>query len=263
MALFTDPGVITLDNLLPYEGTLAQIAAAHNINVDTKIALATNEIGERIRLWLLAQCPYEPMWFNPWLNRALLALNSIVITPSLERWLCMQSLSKVFAEAYNLQLNTRFQAKWTEYQQEADRSAEMVFRAGLGIVFNPLPRPPMPLLSVEAGSLPAQSIYIQTTWIDSKGNESTPSPETGFILGNGSNVTVAILPNTDSAPQAAVGWNVYGSTNAGALTKQNNVPIAIGSTWRLPESGFVYGTSPGNGQRPDYYLPLSRQLQRG
>src|SRR5579884_1205350 len=263
MALFTDPGVITLDHLLPYEGTLAQLAAAHNINVDTKISLATSEIGERIRLILLAQCPYEPMWFNPWLNRKLLGLDSVVITPSLERWLCMQSLSKFFAEAYNLQLNTRFQAKRAEYQQEADKSAETVFRAGLGIVFNPLPRPPMPLLSVEAGPLPAQSIYIQTTWVDSTGNESAPSPETGFILGDGSSVTVAILPNSEGAPRAAAGWNVYGSTKSGALMKQNNTPLPIGSTWQMPGSGFLYGASPGTGQQPDYYLPLSRQLQRG
>jgi hypothetical protein len=263
MALFTDPGIITLDELLSFENSLGQVASTHGIDVNTKIALATSDIAERLRSWLLAQCPFEPMWFNPWLNRRLLELGTVVVTPALRRWLCMTSLAKVFAEAYNMQLNTRFQAKWTEYKEEAGKSAEMFLQSGLGVVFNPLPMPPMPLLSVQTGSLPAQSIFIQTTWADSKGNEGAPSPESGFILGDGSSVTVAILANSSSAPVAAVGWNVYGGTTADNLTRQNTAPIAIDSTWEMPASGFSFGPAARDGQWPDYYVQLSRQIQRG
>ncbi|HEX7363295.1 MAG TPA: hypothetical protein VF283_22625 [Bryobacteraceae bacterium] len=263
MALFTDFEVITLDDLLTFENSIGQVASAHGIDVDAKIALATSEIAERLRLWILAQSPYEPMWFSPWMNRNFLDLGTVVVTSALQHWLCNSSLAKVFAEAYNVQLNTRFRAKWQEYRQAAQTSADTAFRAGLGMVSNPLPKPPMPLLSVLTGSLSAQSIFIQTAWVDRNGNESAPSPENGFVLGNDSSVTVAILANTASAPAAAAGWSVYGGTSEDKLTRQNAAPLAIGSTWQMPDSGFAFGTAPGTGQRPDYYIQLSRQLQRG
>ncbi|MGH9619658.1 MAG: hypothetical protein ACRD45_08125 [Bryobacteraceae bacterium] len=263
MALFTDFGIITLDDLLTFENSIGQVASAHGIDVDVKIALATSEIAERLRLWILAQSPYEPMWFSPWMNRKFLDLGTVVVSSGLQRWLCSSSLAKIFAEAYNAQLNTRFQAKWQEYQQAAKNSAQMAFRAGLGIVSNPLPKPPTPLLSVLTGNLPAQSIFIQTAWVDRNGNEGSPSPENGFVLGNDSSVTVAILANTASAPPAAAGWSVYGGTSEGSLTRQNATPLAIGSTWHMPDSGLAFGGAPGTGQRPDYYIHLSRQLQRG
>ena len=53
MALFTDKSVITLDDLLPYEVTLVQIASPHGINVDTKINLASSAVGDKLMLWLL------------------------------------------------------------------------------------------------------------------------------------------------------------------------------------------------------------------
>lgn len=263
MALFTDSGIVTIAGLATYENSIGEVASVHGIDVEGKIALATSEIAERIRLWLLAQTPYEPMWFSPWMNRKFLDLGTVVFTPSLQRWLCTSSLAKVFAEAYNVQLNTRFQAKWTEYRQAAKNSAQMAFQAGLGIVLAPLPKPPMPLLSIQTGNLPAQSIFIQTAWVDRSGNEGAPSAQSEFVLGDGSGVTVAILADAASAPPAAAGWNVYGGSSADRLTRQNAAPLAIGSTWQMPESGFTFGAAPGTGQSPDYYLPMSRQIQRG
>jgi hypothetical protein len=263
MALFTDTAVITLDDLASFENTIGQVASAHGINVDTKIALATSDIAAQLKLWLLDQRPVEPLWFNVFLTRNLLDLSTVVVTPTLYRWLCTSSLAKVFAEAYNAQLNTRFQAKMTEYQQETSNSAELVLRAGLGMVFKPLTKPPMPLLSVQTGNLPAQSIYFQTTWVDSAGNEGAPSEENGFILGSGSGVTVAIVPNPASVPAAAAGWNVYAGNSADGLMRQNVVPIATGAVWQMPDSGITFGPAPGTGQQPDYWVPLSRRMLRG
>lgn len=263
MALFTDPDVITLDDLLPFENSLGQVASAQGIVIDGKIALATSDIAERLKLWLLAQYPYVPNWFNPWLNTRLLDLGTVVVTPALERWLCVASIAKIFAEAYNAQLNTRFQAKWQQYLQESENSAETTFRAGLGIVSNPLNKPPMPLLSVQTGSLPAQTICIQTTWVDAKGDESAPSPQNSFALGDGSALTVAIMANFAGAPPAATGWNVYAGGQSNNVTLQNGTPLAMGATWQMSTSGLAYGAVPGNGQKPDYYIQLSRQRQRG
>ncbi len=107
MALFTDPAVVTLDDLLEFEASLAGVASSYGIDVDNKISLATSAISDKLMLWLLNSGAADPQW----LNRRMLGLSTVVVTPSLQRWICFESLSRVFAEAYNVQLNTRFQGK--------------------------------------------------------------------------------------------------------------------------------------------------------
>ncbi|MDQ2777362.1 MAG: hypothetical protein M3Y57_20955, partial [Acidobacteriota bacterium] len=177
MALFTDASVVTLDDLQTFETSLTQVASSHGINVDTKINLSLSGIGDKLMLWLLSVSGSDPQW----LNRRLLGLSTVVVTPTLRRWICFDSLSRFYAEAYNVQLNTRFQGKWTEYQNEATNAERMVFMSGLGVVFQALPKPAMPLVSIEDGTAPAQSIFVQTAWIDAMGNESALSPVNGQI----------------------------------------------------------------------------------
>jgi len=259
MALFTDAGVITLDDLLPFESSLVQVASSHGIDVDTKINLSIGAIGDKLMLWLLNSRASDPQW----LNRRLLGLSTVVVTAPLHRWLCFDSLSRFFAEAYNVQLNTRFQAKWAEYQQQASVAAGICFMSDIGIVYNALPKPFIPRISLGAGTLPAQAVFIQTAWIDTHQNESALSPPNGVILDADSSLSVTITDAPLLAPAAAAGWNVYaGSTEAG-VTRQNTAPLAIGVTWPLPNSGLVNGPSAINGQQPNYYLILSRQIQRG
>ena len=126
MALFTDADFVGLNDLLQYEKSLVQIASSHGINVDTKISLASSVISDKLMLWLLGVGASDPQW----LNRRVLGLSTVVVTPPLRRWLCFESLSRFFAEAYNVQLNTRFQGKWTEYQQEARNASDLTQMAG-------------------------------------------------------------------------------------------------------------------------------------
>lgn len=259
MALFTDSGVITLDDLLQYETSLVEVASSHGINVDTKVQLATSAVGDKLMGWLLKISASDPQW----LNRRRLGLSTVVVTSTLQRWLCFDSLSRFFAEAYNVQLNTRFQGKWTEYQQQASEAADAFFISGMGLVYQPLPRPALPLVAIQAGSVPAQAMFVQTAWVDARGNEGSLSPVNGVILDGASTIAVAMAEGAVSAPTPAVGWNVYASTTDAGLTRQNSAALSIGSTWQLPLSGLMAGPAPINGQLPDYYVPLFRQIQRG
>ena len=171
MALFTDTSVVTLDDLLQFEVALVQVASTHGINVSTKIDLSLSAIGDKLMLWLLSIGASDPQW----LNRRLLGLSTVVVLPTLRRWITFDALSRFYAEAYNVQLNTRFQGKWTEYQNEADKAERMVFMTGLGIVYNALPKPAMPLVSIENGTASAESMFLQTAWIDASENESALS----------------------------------------------------------------------------------------
>jgi len=259
MALFTDADIVTLDDLLPYESSLVQVSSTHNIDVETKISLATSVIGDKLMLWLLNVRASDPQW----LNRRLLGLSTVVVSPTLQKWVCFESLSRFFAEAYNVQLNTRFQGKWTEYKQAADDAAEIVFMSGIGVVYNPLPKPPMPFTSVQTGTTLPQALFIQTAWVDKFGNESALSPVNGLVLQQPSTVSVAMGDGSIGPPAAAIGWNVYASPSSDNLTRQNNVALAINTTWTLPASGLITGSEPINGQPPDVYVILSHQIQRG
>lgn len=259
MALFTDADIVTLDDLLQFEAPLVQIASSHNINVDTKITLSIDAIGDKLLLWLLNVGASDPQF----LNRRLLGLSTVVVTSTLHRWLCFDSLSRFFAEAYNVQLNTRFQAKWTEYQNEADQASEMCFMSGVGIIYQPLPRPALPLVSVQTGNSPAQAIFVQTAWVDGSGDEGALSPVNGLILNENSTIVVSMAEGATNAPPAAVGWNVYVSSSENDLTRQNLTPLSIGATWQLPSTGLTEGADAIDGQTPQFYVQLSRQIRRG
>jgi hypothetical protein len=162
-----------------------------------------------------------------------------------------------------MQLNTRFQGKWKEYQDEAKCAADQTIQAGLGIVFKPLPKPQMPEVSVQQGAAPAESLFVQTSWLDSQGNESALSPINGLVAPNESSISVQMTEGALQSPPAAFGWNVYVGSAADQITLQNGNPLTIGLTWSLPASGIVNGPSPGQGQLPDYIVPISRQIRRG
>jgi hypothetical protein len=259
MALFTDTAAITIDDLLPFETSLVSVASSHGINVDTKIALSLSAIGDKLMQWLLAIGASDPQW----LQRRTLGLSTVVITPTLRRWIAFDALARFFAEAYNVQLNTRFQGKWKEYQGQASDAEDMTFSSGLAIVFNALPKPEMPVISIQDGSMPAQSIFVQTTWVDGSGNESSPSPINGEILSGAATIAVAMAEGAIGAPVSVAGWNVYASALQTGLTRQNSQPLPIGSVWQAPASGLVAGAPPTSGQTPSCYVTLTRRILRG
>jgi hypothetical protein len=259
MALFTDAEIITLEDLLPFEESLVQVASTHGINVDTKIGLATSAVSEKLLQLLRDTGMSDPQW----LSRRVIGLSTVVVTPPLQRWLCFESLARVFAEAYNVQLNTRFHGKWREYQNETSYAADQTIQAGLGIVFQPLPKPQMPEVSVQEGSAPAESLFVQSSWVDSQGNESALSPVNGLVVNNGSTISVQMAEVALEAPPAALGWNVYLGSDASHITLQSGNPLSIGSTWTLPASGIVDGGEGGSGQAPQFFVPVCRQIRRG
>lgn len=259
MALFTDIEMIVPQDLLLYESSLLQVASAHSINLDQKIALAKRDVGEKLMLFLQDAHVSDPQW----LSRLVIGLSTVVVTAPLKRWLCLEALTQFFAEAYSVQLNTRFNAKWQQYQQDTKLAADQVLHAGLGIVYSPLPKPKLPEVSVQAGIAPQEPLYVQVTWLNSKGAESAPSPVNGLVANAQSSISVQMAEGALKAPPAAIGWNVYLGSNEDSITLQNGNPLSIGSTWSLPASGILSGSKSGDGQEPDFIIPISRQIRRG
>jgi hypothetical protein len=259
MALLTDTAIITVNDLTLFEGSLTQVASSHSINLDSKIALATSTVSDKVMLWLLnsgGDDPQAPL-------RRRLGVSTIVMTPELKRWLCFETLARVFGEAYNFQLNTRYQGKWNEYQQEASIAANLCYMSGIGVVSSPLSRPATPLVSIQAGNIAAQNIIVATSWVDSASDESGLSGENAVVLGDNSSISVAMAEGFLDAPESATGWNVYAGTQSGNLTKQNQNSLAVGVTWDMPATGIQIGTQYTGGQKPVMYINFSRRIKRG
>lgn len=98
--------------------------------------------------------------------------------------------------------------------------------------------PGTPSLSqTTSGSLPATTYYVVTTYTNSLG-ETTKSAEASLAV-SANNVLVVASP---ASAANATGWNVYVSTSTGTETLQGG--NSIGSSWTLPDTGLVTGTSP-------------------
>jgi hypothetical protein len=258
MALFTDSDVVTLDDLLKFESSLIQVSSTHSIDVETKIRLAVDEIGDKILLCLLqARAPEQ------WMVKTELGLSNIVVSSPLYRWLCFNSLARVYAEAYNVQLNTRFQGKWTEYQQQASQASNLVMASGVGVVTHPLPKPGLPTISVSQGTIAAPAIFVQVSWTGSQNQESAPSRIAGAVLNGAAGLQISLSELGTDIPQNASGWNVYAGTLQESLTLQTESPLGLDQSWEMPASGVSSGRKPGLGQSPDVNITFSKRLQRG
>ena len=259
MALITDASIIGLDDLTLYETNVTTVTSTHGIDIDAKLALSTASVGDVLMLRLLKAGLSDPQH----MYRRQLGVSTVVVTPPLERWLCLDVLANIFAEAYNIQLNDRFKGKWTQYLELASVAQDLVWQYGIGIVNQPLPKPMPPLASIQQGPLGNQELLVQVAWTDANGNEGALSPVLGLEMPDGSSIAVSTAEGSDGAPTAAVGWNVYLGQIGLDVTRQNNAPIPVGSTWFLPDSGMIQGPVPVDGQSPDYYVIDPRRIPRG
>ncbi len=259
MALLTDATIIGLDELTSYETNITTVTSTHGIDIDTKVSVSITSIGDLLLLRLLKAGLSDPQH----MYRRQLGVSTVVVTPPLERWLCLDVLANIFAEAYNVQLNDRFKGKWTQYLQQADVAQQLVWQYGVGIVNQALPQALEALVSIQSGPLANQELLIQVAWTDANGNEGALSPALGLEVPGGSSVAVSTAEGADGAPAAATGWNVYLGQIGLDVTRQNNAPIPVGSTWFLPDFGIIQGPVPVGGQSPDYYVIDPRRTPRG
>jgi hypothetical protein len=121
----------------------------------------------------------------------------------------------------------------------------------------------LPLVSVQTGNSPAEALYIQTAWVDAIGEEGALGPVNGLVLTESSTIVVGMAEGVLKAPPAAVGWNIYGASMQDNVTRQNLVPLPLGATWQLPATGLIDGPDSVDGQQPNFWIALSRQIRRG
>jgi hypothetical protein len=258
--LLTDGCPNTTEDLRVYESSILDVASGEFIDLKTKLELATAEISEDV-IDVLLDRPWAPgwVWGDPQgAIRRTVGVSDVVVTKQLKRWHALHTLALVYRDAFNNQLNDRYQAKVAEYSGLEREAREHTLRFGIGLVIQPIPRPAAPANTLIAGTSPGGTYYVQATWVDANGVESAPSPMTAIAVDT-DNLAVLAMAN---APAVAAGYNVFAGFDAGLLALQNPAPVAVGQTFTLG-AALNSGRGPTGGQTPDVYVTMPRLARRG
>jgi hypothetical protein len=256
MALFTDGPANKIDDLVDEDSGLLETAETVGINVTAKLHLAMSEVQSELENWLARPQPaFGPPWIQP------PVIGQVVVTRELARWEKMQALAMVYRDAYFTQLVDRYQGKWDEYDRLTRYARDQFVANGVGLVANPLPRAPLPVLgTVSAGSLvTVGTFYACVTWVNAAGQEGAASEAASITVPAEQFMTVMVA----GAPANAAGFNVYVGTVLAMMTLQNSGAIGIGESFTVVPGSATSSQIAGNGQKPDYVKPLPRTILRG
>jgi hypothetical protein len=254
MALFTDGSITTIEELVEYESSILDTAKTEGVDLTAKLKLAQEELGAELAGRLRRRQDSQDVL---WATIAPRGLECVVVTEALHKWHTFRTLSLAYRDAYNQQLNDRYQGKWKEYDRQAEWARHTLFDTGVGMTSSPVPRPDQPDLSGAAGIGAPATYFVRVTWV-SQGLEGAPSDIKALTTLGGALTVTAVNP-----PANVSGWNVYASNSPTGLTRQNDAPMRPGQSWTTPETGLKKGQPAGCGQRPEMYLSLAGVLNRG
>jgi hypothetical protein len=255
MALFTDGTLSAIDELLAYESSLLEVARTERIDLTVKLELARQEIGIELTMFLVERGGRE--WSG--IVSPALGLKNVVVTEPLKKWHLFHTLGLVYRDAYNSQLNDRYQGKWKEYERRARWAEHALYRIGVGTVAEPLEQADQPALSSVAGPLPGATYYARAAWVNASGEEGSASDLAVLSTGN----NTLLVAEAVNAPANARYWNLYAGLSVGSVTLQNDAPLPVGQAWTEPASGLKQGRFPGTGQAPESYLRATGGFSRG
>jgi hypothetical protein len=259
MALFTDGAINETIDLQNYENRILDVASAEGIDLAGKIALAQDEIASELMMFLLKRLPFvESQWLPQPATRQQIGVSDVAVTGPLRQWHVHQTLALVYRDAYNNQLNDRYQGKWNEYEALAKTSSKNYLRIGVGLVAGPIPKASPPILSTVAGNGLASTYYAAAAWVSQAGREGSASDVAQITTATGQLLAIAVM----NPPPIAGGWNVYVGQAPNAIGLQNSMPIALGSIWTM-SGALTAGAQPGNGQPPTWFVVDHHAIERG
>ncbi len=255
MALFNDGPISSGADLQRYENAILSVASAERIDLGAKLLLAQQDLGNEILLFLFRRSSFRDFSTG---SRRLKGVTDVVVTDPMRQWHIHKTLSLVYRDAYNNQLNDRYQGKWAEYELLAKSSARTYFQVGVGLVADPVPKAAAPLLSSVAGTGAGETFYVAVTWVDASGQEGAPSDLAPLVTSDGQELLVSV----ESWPENVTSWNVYVGTLPTRLSLQNQGPVATSSSWTMT-SGMNSGAPLPAGQQPTWFVVDHRAIERG
>lgn len=261
MALFTDGPAATVDDLRRYDSSAGSLAHDAGINLDDKLAVAAEEVGQAIFYFLLS---HSTPAFNGILTgppgearRQRLGLSDVMVTPAVRRWTSLKALAGLYRDAYQSDVTDRYRKKWDEFEQLAREAEDFVFGTGVGLSLNAVPKAPVPRIDQVTGTATGTDCVVRATWV-SQGGEGAPSNTWHATLAPGDQVSMQSAP-----PAGVTGWNVYVAPTDSTPLLQNDSPMPVDGGWRMPMGSLAQGRPILEGQPPDYIVVDRRLVPRG
>src|SRR5580704_10054563 len=223
MALFNDGPISTAADLQQCENSILSVASTENIDLASKIMLAQQDLANEVVLFLVRRphaCNDSP-WGDSSGVLSSRNVTNVVVTDPLRKWHVHRTLALVYRDAYNNQLNNRYQGKWAEYEALAKASARICFQIGIGLVADPVPQAAVPMVTSVAGVANGGTFYIAVTWVSTTGQEGAPSNFAQLGTSDGQQLLVTV----SNPPQNVTSWNVYVGTSPASLNLQNQSPL--------------------------------------
>src|SRR5205823_925956 len=129
----------------------------------------------------------------------------------------LYTLSLVYRDAFNSQLNDRYSGKWHDYADLARAASRRLYQIGLGYLNDPISRAAAPLLSSVPGTPGTAIYYVATAFVNVLGQEGEASETLTFTTPDGSQLVV----RPAGAGANAVGWNVYAGVTPDILLQNS------------------------------------------
>ena len=254
--LFTDANPTRAEDLRVFESNINEVAAVEGIDLDAKLAIAAEEIGDQILAYLLQPGSGDPQSSG----RRSIGLSTLVVTPALRRWHALHTLALTFRDAFHNQVSERYRESWRQYVTAASEARSVLFRLGLGFVNEALPRPAKPSVTSMGGSWPVGTYLFQVAWVNARGQTSAPSEPVTLEL---TDPAAPIVVHPGSVPSTAVGWHVYAGEAGDDVFQQNLETLSLDTDWSPAGSSILPGELPGSGQFADIYITASTLAPRG
>ncbi len=263
MTLFTDGSPASIDDLKRYDSSAESLAHDAGINLDAKLSVAAEEVGQSIFGFLLLQstpngagslrygAPGET-------GRQKIGLGDVMVTPALRRWHSLKTLAGLYRDAYCSDVTDRFRLKWEEYERLAKEAEDYSFTTGIGLSKSPVPKAPVPVVTETSEAGDRTDYSVRVTWLNADGAEGAPSDVWHAALGSGDRIAV-----TGYVPGGATGWNVYLAVDPGTPLLQNAAPLSPEAAYVHPGGSLRQGKVLLEGQSPDYIVVERRTLLRG
>jgi hypothetical protein len=255
MALYTDGPISVPADLQRYENAILNVASTESIDLGAKILLAQQDLANEIVLFLLRRSYLHEYSLDLRRSRGV---KDVVVTEPLRQWHVHKTLSLIYRDAYNNQLNDRYQGKWAEYEVLAKESARIYFQIGVGLVADPVPKAMAPTVSTVAGTAAGGTFYVAVTWVNVPGQEGAPSNSVPLVTSEGQQIMAMV----GTPPESVTNWNVYVGTSPGVLNLQNQSPLGTSSSWTMT-SGLNPGRPLPDGQHPTWFVVDHRVMERG
>jgi hypothetical protein len=267
--LLTDGSPNNTEDLRVYESAILGLANLETIDLGVKLDLAKEEISEEVLDFLLDHAGTNLQLFSPLqigtpaARRRTIGVSDVVVTRQLKRWHAVHTLEIVYRDAFNNQLNDRYQPKFLEYRELSRNAREHTFHFGVGLALIPIPQAQTPMFSAVAGLSPATTYYARASWVGPSGQEGKPSEISTYDAPAGSIPVVQMV----NPPAVATGFNIYIGLTPDALALQNPLPnpgpVPVGQSFTLPSTGLATGAVPGDGQAADTYISGAWMMRRG